>query len=85
MCTYVNLAAKARIKSLEIIANNHNEMLKEASGDLSVTDAVRLLVTGYHRTKRDEARRELDNVHKVPQRIVSLIHSDHQVLGFSDV
>lgn len=85
MATYVNLAASAKIKSLKMIINDHDKMLREASGDMSITDAVRLLVTGYHRTKRDEAKAELKEFMGLPENLERLVPSGEPFLSFSDV
>ncbi len=76
MCYYVNLRSHPEIVAQKQIANDHEKMLKEASMNMLITDQVRTLVTGYHRSQKQIAEKKIQKLGGIPTDVATLIHSD---------
>ena len=79
MCKYVNHAIE--ITALKKIVKDHNKMLLEASMNKVITDNVRNIVTGYHRTRKQAAEDRIKKLQEVPNRVKKCVHSKNLTVG----
>jgi hypothetical protein len=79
MAVFVNFETNAKITAWRKISKDHHNMLIEATNDGSITDRVKVLITGYHRTKWEEAESKIQTLGGIPNHVSKLIHTNEEV------